>query len=322
MSQRGFTLVELLVSMAMAVVLLASLASTGFVIDQSRNQQNSIAALNRAADFAIRRMQLATGDSNRLLLPLHDRPGTTYSENVREQYVPAAAPSAGTTLDTAVLAVALGAASDLNFDGVADADNDGDGLLDEDWPSDQTNDGKAGIANLDDDGDGSVDEGALFGYVDDDEESSFDVEAVNGLDDDDDGSIDDDTDADMNRDGQAGIAGVDDDGDGSVDEGNRDDDDEDGSVDEDWLDAHAFYLVGADLVERLPVPWDANGDGVQDGLDYVESVIAGNVTYFSVQVLTSAYAPSQLVQVGLSLEDADGLQIRRSLRLRVDPVPQ
>ncbi|MFK7914921.1 MAG: prepilin-type N-terminal cleavage/methylation domain-containing protein [Pseudomonadales bacterium] len=317
MNQRGFTLVELLVSMALAAILLASLASTVFIIGQSQDQQTNTAALAREADFALRRMSMATSASNRLLLPLHDRLDSVYTEHSREQFVPAAAPSPGTTFDTAVLAVALGAHSDLDFDGVPDADNDGDGLIDEDWPADQTNDGATGLVNLDDDGDGLVDEAVFFATTDDDEESILDVEAVNGLDDDNDGSVDDDTDDDMNRDGEAGIAGLDDDGDGSIDEGSRNDDDEDGSVDEDWLDAHAFYLSGSDLVERLPVPWDANGDSAQDGLDYLESIVATGVTYFSVQLLTSAYAPAQLLEVGLILEDSDGFQVKRTLRLRV-----
>ena len=57
-------------------------------------------------------------------------------------------------------------------------DNDGDGAVDEDWDSDQNQDGQPGIAGLDDDGDGSIDEGSVN---DDDEDGSVDEDWLDAI---------------------------------------------------------------------------------------------------------------------------------------------
>ena len=66
-----------------------------------------------------------------------------------------------TTATRDVLAVALPPGLNRNGDGYADADNK-NGVVDDDLPADETNDGGAGIIGIDDDGDGLVDNGASF----------------------------------------------------------------------------------------------------------------------------------------------------------------
>lgn len=313
----GFTLLELSISIAVAAVLLASLSSTTSEISQIQQRTEANQVPRQQLEFALQRMQQAVTTSTRLLLPLHDNPFTDYTENLREQSVPAAPPPAGTTLATAVLAVALSPTADLDHNGTSDADNDGDGRIDEDWGDDITNDDASGIVGLDDDGDGTIDEWS-FGQSDDDELLAFNEDPVNFIDDDNDGSIDEDPSRDMNNDGEPGIEGVDDDGDGSIDEGNWTDDDEDGTQNEDWIDAHAFYLNGDNLVERIPVPWDANGDSKQDGNDYIEAIIASGVRYFKIELLNDAHDTTRLVEVTLALEDAAGNNMSQSRHFRLE----
>ena len=64
-----------------------------------------------------------------------------------------------TTTTRDVLAVALPPGLDRNGDGYADADNNKNGVVDDDLPADETNDGGAGIIGIDDDGNGLVDYG-------------------------------------------------------------------------------------------------------------------------------------------------------------------
>lgn len=313
----GFTLLELTISIAVAAVLLASLSSTTSEISQLQQRTEANQVPRQQLEFALQRMQQAVTSSRRLLLPLHDNPNTDYTENLREQSVPAAAPPIGTTLATAVLAVARNPAADIDHDGTPDADNDGDGRIDEDWPRDMTNDGESGVVGLDDDGDGTIDE-RTFGDHDDDELLAFNEDPVNLIDDDNDGSVDEDPNNDMNGDGEPGIAGVDDDGDGTIDEGNDADDDEDGSDNEDWIDAHAFYLNGDNLIERIPVPWDANSDSTQDGNDYIETTIASGVRHFKVELLNEAHEPTRLLEVTLAIQDADGNGMSQSRHFRLE----
>ncbi len=297
-------------------MLITSLISSSTRLTALETQASDRFDLQYQLNFAFQRLTAAAASSNRLLLPLHDRPTTDYTEHDREQFVPAQAPPVGTSLATAIFAVAQGPAVDLDHNGTPDADNDGDGLVDEDWPRDATNDGEPGLALLDDDGDGEVDEG-FFADHDDDELLGLSEDPVNQVDDDNDGSIDEDPSADMNGDGAPGRQGVDDDGDGSIDEGDRNDDDEDGQEDEDWIDANAFYLVGDNLVERVPVPWDANTDGSQTGLDYVESVVLEQVTHFRTTLLSDAYEASQLVEITLSITNGQGQSLSGSRQLLI-----
>jgi hypothetical protein len=121
------------------------------------------------------------------------------------------------------------------------------------------------------------------------------------MDNDGDGSIDEDVRPDMNADNKAGLSGVDDDGDGAIDEENQLDDDEDGLKDEDWYDSVVFYLSANRLMERMPVPWDTNGDSEVSGADFIESVIAENVTRFRVERMAVDASGPQLVDITLEL---------------------
>ena len=162
-------------------------------------------------------------------------------------------------LDTAirsVFAVTLPATVDRNGNGVADADNDGDGLVDEDPGTDVTKDGKPGIILVDDDADGSIDEGS-FATADDDESGLSNEDGFDNTDNDGDARIDED---------YGGFTAV--------------NDDADGSTDEDWFDPVVYQLSGTDLTERMPVPWDVDGNSVLDGNDYVTNTVLEGVTLF------------------------------------------
>ena len=304
--QSGFTLIEILVSLALAVVLLAGL---GGVVGQVLDTYDSVRAKNeltRDARFAMEQMTRAVSQSRRLLLPFADKSTTPFVENIREQTVPASTPPTGSILGTAVLAVTLPAYSDLDANGFPDADNDVDGRIDEDLPADTSNDGKPGIVAIDDDGNGIADF-YLSPAGDDDESADLaqNEDTINGLDDDGDGIADEDPGADNNGDGCAGICGVDDNADGSIDVGAVADDDEDSKSDEDWIDPLVFYLAGGTLMQRTPVPWDENGSGGVTGLDFVSQPIAENVTRFRVERVPQTGGSTQLVDLILELTSPD-----------------
>ena len=305
----GFTLIELLVSLAIAGLLLTAMSGLVNTALETRTDTELRGDATQDARFAMQRMVTAVRGTNRLLLPLADSPKTNWRENLREQTVPASPPEGDSTLATAVLAVALAPDLDIDGDGVEDADNDKDGRVNEDPSDDASNDLAPGIVGIDDDGDGAVDEGSII--PDDDEDAGDDEDPVNGVDDDDDGSIDEDAPHDANADGQSGIAGFDDDGDGSVDEDHSHDDDEDGTRDEDWIDVHAFYLRGSDLVERRPNLNPA------DGTDFSEHVIAQNVTRFRVERIPDAGKRAVLVDLTLELTEPGGDPVSLKTRLRV-----
>lgn len=315
-ASKGFTLVELLIAMALAGLVLAA---TSRLIDRALGTDEVVAERNqllRDARFALERMTSAVIETRYLFLPLPDKPDTDWRENVREETVPASPPEGSSSKATAVLAVSLGDSVDLDADGFADADNDRDGRVDEDYPADIAYDFDPGIHLIDDGGDGLVDES--FSDSDDDERfNSGDEDPLNGIDDDADGITDEDPGADMNADGAPGVAGVDDDSDGQIDEGSVDDDDEDGSVDEDWLDAVVFYLQNDTLVERHPVPWDETANGFVSGRDYIESVIAENVTRFRVERLLPGSSGIQLVDLTLELTGPEGTVVGLNARVRI-----
>ena len=273
-------------STAIATMLLAGLSGiagqAALVFDDVSDRNE----LNRQARFAMQQMVNAVSGTHRLMLPMVDLPATALLENIREQTQPPSAPPAGSTLGTAVLAVALPVTFDLDANSMPDADNDGDGRIDEDLPADTTNDSKPGIRDIDDDGNG-IKDFWLSPVADDDESSDFaqNEDAINGIDNDGDGNLDEDPGADNNADGCPGLCGVDDDADSNTDEGAIEDDDEDGSSDEDWYDALVFYMNNGNLYQRTPVPWDEDGDLDIDGSDTVESVIAENVSRFRVERL-------------------------------------
>jgi len=300
-SRRGFTYVELMITLAIASLIILGLSG---VVSQALQSQDAVSEKNkltRDARFALQRMLRTVSTSRRLLLPLADNPNTNWPEHIREQTVPPSPPIGDSTFATAVLAVTLPAHVDLDNDGNPDADDDNDGLFDEDLPNDNHHDFFPGIMLIDDDGDGTVDEGT--GWAEDDEDGAENDDPLDNIDNDGDGSIDEDPASDNNGDGCPGICGVDDDSDGSIDEGSADDDDEDGNTFDDPYDPVVFYLNGSQLIERMPAPWDTDGisvpDGPVDGRDYIESVIAENVTRFRVERLANG---SMVEIIELTLE--------------------
>lgn len=313
--QEGFTILELLIALTVAALLLSAL--TGVVSNtlNVRNDTQARVEATRDLRFAMDRMIRAARGSERLLLPLADNPGTNWRENVREQTVPASPPEGDSTLATAVFALTLDPALDLDQDGFADSDNDKDGRSDEDVGADHTNDNAAGIAGIDDDGDGDIDESnAEDDDEDEDDSGNKDEDEINGVDDDGDGAVDEDFMADMNNDGWAGLGGFDDDGDGSVDESNKEDDDEDeddtGNKDEDWFDPVVFFLNGSTLVERRPNLNPA------DGNDFTEYVIADNVTRFRVERLIGGVRTALVdISLELTLPDLDPVSLNTRVRV-------
>lgn len=313
---RGFTLVELLTALAVAALLVTGLVSAIATTLDTQEHSRERNELSRQARFAMDRMVRAVGNTRRLLLPLGDNPNTNWPENIREETVPPSPPIGSSVKATAVLAVTQDPQVDLDGNGIPDADNDGDGRIDEDPPDDMGYELAAGIYLIDDDGDGLVDESVPG----DDDEGPFeqDEDPINGVDDDNDNNIDEDASADTNGDGAPGIAGVDDDADGSIDEGNMDDSDEDGNLNEDWLDPVVFYLDNGILMERMPVPWDESGGGLLSGLDFVVEPIAENVTLFRVERVPPAVGQGLLVDLKLELTNpASGEMVSLHTRVRV-----
>ena len=341
--QTGVTLIELIITIAIAAVIIAALSGTVNVALQSEGEVRERNDLMQQARFAMLRMVTTVRDTRRLILPLADNPATDWREHVREQTVPASTPEGSSTLATAVLAVTLPANIDRDDDGWADANNDKDYMdlnnngtqdageferIDEDPPGDLTFDGQSGIILIDDDGDGLVDElqttPAPDGKMgpdgdDDDEDDVANEDPWNGIDDDGDGVVDEDTKKDVSHDGLPGIGGVDDDFDGAIDEStDKNDDDEDGTSNEDWLDPVVYYLNGSQLIERLPAFSDINGDSVVTGADFTESVIADNVTLFRVERIPLGGDRTLRVDLKLVLENPDsGKTIELQAQVRV-----
>lgn len=320
--QYGLSLLELLISLAIAALIMAGLAG---IVNQTLNIEDVVRQRNdltQQARFAMQRMVTAIHGTQRLLLPLADNPATNWRENVREETVPASPPEGSSIRATAVLALTLSPLQDRDGDGFMDADNDKDGLIDEDIGFDNNADHASGIAGIDDDGDGLIDESSV---EDDDEDQdnvgTKDEDPINGLDDDGDGSIDEDAGADMNGDLQPGSATVDDDGDGLTDESNKEDDDEDednrGTKDEDWFDSMVFSLNAGKLIERQPAFSDLNGDSKIDGADFTESTIAEKVTRFRVERIPQGGYRAMLLDITLELTGASGESVRLNTRVRV-----
>ena len=299
--QHGFTLVELLIAMAIGTILLLAIngvVGRGLQTQEAVQNKNE---LTRQAHFAMQQMVRAVGRSNQLLLPLNNSSNTNWPDNVREETIPPTTSIDDSTKYTAVLAVTQDPDADLDANGTPDADNDGDGRIDEDLPADITNDLAPGIYLIDDMGDGTVDK--FIACCSQDDEEDFGIineDPINGLDDDGDGLVDEDPGGDMNADTCPGVCGVDDNGNGAIDEGSALDDDEDGLSDEDWLDPVVFYLNGSTLVQRIPLPYDIDGSGTITGRDFITETIADNVTRFRVERLP--LDGGRAVQVDLTLE--------------------
>jgi prepilin-type N-terminal cleavage/methylation domain-containing protein len=317
----GFTLIELMVSMVLGALIVTVIASVVSQLSDARIAVQERGQLAQQANFAMTRMVSAVRQSRVLILPQQDKPVTDWRENVREETVPPSPPEGSSTKATAVLAVSLSARVDLDADGFPDADNDRDGRLDEDYPADVVFDDSPGIYQIDDGGNGSADEGSSNKDDDDEHLNSNDEDPINGIDDDGDGLVDDDPSADMNGDGAPGIVGVDDDNDGLIDEGSIADDDEDGKSDEDWLDAVVFFLQGDSLIERHPVPWDEDGNGVVTGRDYIESAIADGVSRFRIE-RAAGNSGTEIVDITLEMiAPASGETVNLHTRVRVGAAP-
>ncbi|MGB5409577.1 MAG: prepilin-type N-terminal cleavage/methylation domain-containing protein [Thiogranum sp.] len=314
---RGYTLVELLMSVVIASMLMLGLSGVASQAIQTHDMVREKNRLTDQARFAMQQMVRTVSHSRLLLLPQNDRPASNWLENVREETVPPTPPTDDSTKYTAVLAVTLPASIDLDTDGFPDADNDRDGRIDEDPPADNTFDNATGIFQIDDGGDGKVDEFSGCCRWDDEEDFGItDEDGINGIDDDGDGRVDEDPGSDVNGDGCHGICGVDDDGDGLVDEGSgNSNDDEDDQTDEDWYDPLVFYLNGDTLMQRTPVPWETSGDGLVSGLDFIAEPIADNVTRFRVERVAGA---DQLVDLTLELTSPlSGETVSLHTRVRV-----
>jgi prepilin-type N-terminal cleavage/methylation domain-containing protein len=316
-NQHGFSLLELMIAMLLAGLILAA---TGNVIRQAMGSNVLVTERNqllRDARFAMQRMVSKTSTSRKLLLPLVDKSFTNWPENIREETVPASPPIGSSTKATAVLAIALPSNVDLDADGFPDADDDRDGLIDEDLPDDAQHDFAAGIMLIDDDGDGLVDEGNASS---DDESTTVNDDPINGIDDDADGNIDEDPGSDNNGDGCPGVCGVDDDADGTIDDGSASDDDEDGSDVDDAYNPVVYYLNGNTLMERMPVPWNQDGistpDGPVDGRDFVASAIADNVTRFRIERIGPASDAHPMVDIELELTGPTGEVVSVAARVR------
>ena len=319
-SLRGFTLIELLIALAISGLLLAAmsgLVSNTLGSDEIVIERN---VLQRDARFAMERMVRVVGHSPRLLLPRNDNPNTNWPEHIREQTIPASPPIGSSVFATAVLAVTLPEYVDLDADGFPDADDDRDGRIDEDLPNDVHHDFMPGIMLIDDDGDGWVDENPSW-YWDDDEGGFFNEDPIDGIDNDGDGSIDEDPPSDTNGDGCPGLCGVDDNSDGTIDGGSADNDDEAGSEFEDGYDPVVFYLDGDVLMERMPVPWNEDGnsspDGPNDGRDVVASAIADSVTRLRFEKAETGADANPLVLIELELTGQTGAVVSLSARVRL-----
>lgn len=135
--QRGIALAELLVAAVIAALVMAALGGVLASVRQTDSALSERAVLQRDARLALARIAAMVEGSTRLMVPLEVTTG------------------AGS-----VLAVALPPTLDRNGDGFADADNDHNGIADDDLPADETKDGAAGIKGIDDDGDGTADNGS------------------------------------------------------------------------------------------------------------------------------------------------------------------
>jgi type II secretory pathway pseudopilin PulG len=301
-TSRGYTLISLLVAMALSAIVLTALGSVIGETLRVHEQVETKNALLHQARFAMEQMVHAISHSQRLLLPLEDSASTSWPDNIRDETVPPSPPPQGSSLATAVLAVTIEPTRDIDGNGIPDADNDGDGRIDEDLPEDVTNDSAPGIYLIDDMGDGTVDNLISCCYMDDDEDAGISNEdPINGIDDDGDGLLDEDPGSDMNGDGCPGTCGIDENSDGLIDDGNSADDDEDGQSDEDWYDPVVFYLDGDTLIQRTAVPWDESNNGFINGRDFIAQPIAEYVTRFRVERVAQDGNRSQLVDILLEL---------------------
>jgi type II secretory pathway pseudopilin PulG len=299
---RGFSYIELIIALTMGALLVMALSGVVGMALKTQDAAYAKSGLTREAQETMQRLTWAVSHTRHLLLPLNNNPQTNWSEHIREETLPATPPTDSSTRYSAVLCVTLPAAVDLDLNATPDADNDGDGLIDEDIGADNNFDGAPGVLGIDDNGDGYIDDSDdPVPSEDNDEDDRATEDILNGLDDDADGSVDEDLLADLSNDGVSGLIGVDDDQNGFIDEDKKNDDDEDGLEDEDWYDSLVFYLDNGVLKERIPVPWDSNNDSVISGADFVINTLAEHVTRFRVVRVPEDELRYQLVDLTLEL---------------------
>ena len=244
-NEKGVTLIELLIVLLILSIIVGGLTEMLAGGLKSSRENRIKTGLIEDANYAMNRIINATRETNWVFIPGDANP-------VRD-----------------ILAIS------------AMADNDNDGVVDEDWREDIGNDNLPGLGGFDDDGDGSTDEGGITRQNDDDEDNSINEDTpMNGLDDDLDGNYDEEFKGDVNGDGCPGICFRDDDGDGSIDEGNINDDDEDGLLDEDPVDPLIFYINNGALYERKII-WNPT----TSSNDITEKKLIDNVTQFRVERL-------------------------------------
>ena len=278
----GFTLIELLVSLAIVGILLAALSG---VVQKAYDQWNYSRARSELlyqGNFAMDMMVTAVAETNRLLIPLQDNPATAHDESLRD-----------------ILAITMNPLLDSDGDGFLDADNDHDGLVDEDIPADNNLDFQAGIQNIDDDGDGSIDES--LSLYDNDENGMSGDDWLDGVDNDGDSSVDED----IPWDNDANVFGY-----------NTMDNDGDGLENEDWLDPVIFLVSsdGTSLIQRKPVVNWPNGSKTKDLI-----IAQAEVVVLSIHRLPMASNDrhGQLV-ITLQLESSAGGTLTLQSQVRVN----
>ncbi len=301
----GLSLVEFLIAVSIAGLIMLSINGMLAIGLQSTQATQKKNALAHQAWFAMNTMVQTIQASPRLLLPLAN-----------------SAIRGDTSDDYGVIAVTLNHTRDLDGNGIPDADNDGDGQFDEDLPDDANNDGRRGIAYIDDDKKYGAEFSSFFSNDDDEDyvffkNSNRDEDWIDGIDNDNDGLIDEDPPADMNNDNCSGACDGDEDGDGNNNEEDPEDDDEDGLINEDWYDSVVFFEKDGTLYQRTPVPWDENADGKLTGKDYIESVLAENISRFVVTRMTEDNITPQLIALKLELTDPEGESITLDAKVRV-----
>ena len=65
------------------------------------------------------------------------------------------------------------------------------------------------------------------------------------------------------------------------------------------------------------MPWDENGDSTVNGRDFVESVLADNVTLLRFERVAATGGQVQLVDITLTLANPDGEAINLNARVRL-----
>ena len=270
--ERGLTLVELIISMAIMSMLTVAAAALLSVCLQAHAYGTNRSALYREGLLAMERMTVGVRNTTFLLIP--NAHNTT--RNI------------------------------LAFSGGVNEDNDfyfGAPLfprVDEDLPGDMTDVWIPGLKGWDDDGDGVIDETSED--QDDDEDGTTDEDPIDGLDNDGDGNIDEDClENNYASIGGSGIAGIDDDGDGQVDEGLWADNDEDGARTEDPLNPiiYSFDPATSALSEILYAGWDLSPT----------IVLSTQVTQFAVVYEPPDATHDPRISITLTLTGNDGESI-------------